>query len=323
MSTAETSGSSQEPAAKAPARRARGRAASQHRMGFVTILGRPNVGKSTLMNALLKEKLAITSPRPQTTRQQLLGILTHDDYQIVFWDTPGYMRRTRDALDRRMLGHVQESMLAADLALLVAEPRPPGETEKTLLKALVAEETPIVIAINKVDKVGKPLLLPVMRAYAEFVPSAEIVPISALHADGTDLLVQTLVERLPLRAAEYGADEITDRSERFLASELVREQLFRRFAEEVPYDTAVEVEEFTEADGLERKKDYIRVVVYVYRPSQRGILIGKGGAALKEVATAARLQMEDLFRRPVYLEVWVRVWGDWRDDPNFLENVGH
>ena len=323
MSTAETSGSSKEPEAKAPARRARGRAASQHRMGFVTILGRPNVGKSTLMNALLKEKLAITSPRPQTTRQQLLGILTHDDYQIVFWDTPGYMRRTRDALDRRMLGHVQESMLAADLALLVAEPRPPGETEKTLLKALVAEETPIVIAINKVDKVGKPLLLPVMRAYSEFVPSAEIVPISALHADGTDLLVQTLVERLPLRAAEYGADEITDRSERFLASELVREQLFRRFAEEVPYDTAVEVEEFTEADGLERKKDYIRVVVYVYRPSQRGILIGKGGAALKEVATAARLQMEDLFRRPVYLEVWVRVWGDWRDDPNFLENVGH
>ncbi len=323
MSTAEASGSSQEPAAKATVRRARGRAVSQHRMGFVTILGRPNVGKSTLMNALLKEKLAITSPRPQTTRQQLLGILTHDDYQIVFWDTPGYMRRTRDALDRRMLGHVQESMLAADLALLVAEPRPPGETEKTLLKALVAEETPIVIAINKVDKVGKPLLLPVMRAYSEFVPSAEIVPISALHADGTDLLVQTLVERLPLRAAEYGADEITDRSERFLASELVREQLFRRFAEEVPYDTAVEVEEFTEADGLERKKDYIRVVVYVYRPSQRGILIGKGGAALKEVATAARLQMEDLFRRPVYLEVWVRVWGDWRDDPNFLENVGH
>ncbi len=323
MSTAETSGSSQQPAAKAPARRTRGRAASQHRMGFVTILGRPNVGKSTLMNALLKEKLAIMSPRPQTTRQQLLGILTHDDYQIVFWDTPGYMRRTRDALDRRMLGHVQESMLAADLALLVAEPRPPGETEKTLLKALVAEETPIVIAINKVDKVGKPLLLPVMRAYSEFVPSAEIVPISALHADGTDLLVQTLVERLPLRAAEYGADEITDRSERFLASELVREQLFRRFGQEVPYDTAVEVEEFTEADGLERKKDYVRVVVYVYRPSQRGILIGKGGAALKEVATAARLQMEELFHRPVYLDVWVRVWGDWRDDPNFLENVGH
>ena len=323
MSTAETSGSSQKPAAKAPARRARGRAAAQHKMGFVTILGRPNVGKSTLMNALLKEKLAITSPRPQTTRQQLLGILTHDDYQIVFWDTPGYMRRTRDALDRRMLGHVQESMLAADLALLVAEPRPPGDTERTLLKSLAAEETPIVIAINKVDKVGKPLLLPVMRAYGELVPSAEIVPISALHADGTDLLVQTLVERLPLRAAEYGADEITDRSERFLASELVREQLFRRFAEEVPYDTAVEVEEFTEADGLERKKDYVRVVVYVYRPSQRGILIGKGGETLKEVATAARLQMEDLFRRPVFLEVWVRVWGDWRDDPNFLENVGH
>lgn len=292
-------------------------------MGFVTILGRPNVGKSTLLNTLLKEKLAITSPRPQTTRQQLLGILTHEDYQIVFWDTPGYMRRTRDALDRRMLGHVQEAMLAADVALLVAEPRPPGETEKSLLKALAAEETPIVIAVNKVDKVGKPLLLPVIRAYHELAPAAEIVPISALNADGADLLVQLLVERLPHRGPEYGADELTDRSERFLASEMVREQLFRRFGQEVPYDTAVEVEEFAEADGVERTKDYLRVVVYVNRPSQRRILIGAGGSAMKEVATAARLQMEGLFGRPIYLEVWVQVWGAWRDDPAFLEDVGY
>ncbi len=292
-------------------------------MGFVTILGRPNAGKSTLLNTLLQEKLAITSPRPQTTRQQLLGILTHDDYQIVFWDTPGYMRRTRDALDRRMLGHVQEAMIAADLALLVAEPRPPGETEKSLLKALAAEDTPVVVAINKIDKVSKPLLLPVMEAYHEIAPSLEIVPISALHVDGTDLLLRLLVERLPQRGPEYAADELTDRSERFLASELVREQLFRRFGQEVPYDTAVEVEEFLEADGKERAKDYLRVVVYVSRPTQRRILIGKGGAAMKEVATAARLQMEDLFGRPIYLDVWVQVWGEWRDDPSFLEDVGY
>ncbi|MDE2899764.1 MAG: GTPase Era [Chloroflexota bacterium] len=305
------------------ARRPRRRAAKAHRMGFVTILGRPNAGKSTLLNALLKEKLAITSPRPQTTRQQLLGILTHDDYQIVFWDTPGYMRRTRDALDRRMLGHVQEAMLAADVALLVAEPRPPGETERSLLKALAAEETPTVIAVNKVDKVSKPTLLPVIQAYNELAPAAEIVPISALNADGTDLLVQLLVERLPRRGPEYAADELTDRSERFLASEMVREQLFRRFGQEVPYDTAVEVEEFAEADGVERTKDYLRVIVYVNRASQRRILIGKGGSAMKEVATAARLQMEDLFGRPLFLEVWVQVWGEWRDDPAFLEDVGY
>ena len=292
-------------------------------MGFVTILGRPNAGKSTLLNALLKEKLAITSPRPQTTRQQLLGILTHDDYQIVFWDTPGYMRRTRDALDRRMLGHVQEAMLAADVALLVAEPKPPGETEKSLLKTLAAEETPTVIAVNKVDKVGKPTLLPVIQAYHEIAPAAEIVPISALHADGTDLLVRLLVERLPRRGPEYAADELTDRSERFLASEMVREQLFRRFGQEVPYDTAVEVEEFRQADNAEGAKDYLRVVVYVSRVSQRRILIGKGGAAMKEVATEARLRMEDLFGRPIFLEVWVQVWGEWRDDPAFLEDVGY
>ena len=292
-------------------------------MGFVTILGRPNAGKSTLLNTLLQEKLAITSPRPQTTRQQLLGILTRDDYQIVFWDTPGYMRRTRDALDRRMLGHVQEAMLAADVALLVVEPKPPGETEKSLLKSLAAEGTPALIAVNKVDKVGKPLLLPVIQAYHELAPAAEIVPISALNADGTDLLLTLLVERLPHRGPEYAADELTDRSERFLASEMVREQLFRRFGQEVPYDTAVEVEEFLEADGTERTKDYVQVVVYVSRASQRRILIGKGGAAMKEVATAARLQMEDLFRRPVYLDVWVRVWDEWRDDPAFLEDVGY
>ena len=292
-------------------------------MGFVAIMGRPNVGKSTLLNTLLHEKLAITSPRPQTTRQQLLGILTHDDYQMVFWDTPGYMRRTRDALDRRMLGHVQEAMLAADIALLVAEPKPPGETEKTLLKSLAAEKTPTVIVINKVDKVSKPYLLPVMEAYHALVPSVEIVPISALHADGTDLLLSLLVDRLPRRGPEYDADDLTDRSERFLASEMVREQLFRRFGQEVPYDTAVEVEEFHEADGVERKKDYVRVVVYVNRSSQRRILIGKAGTAMKEVATAARLQMEELFRRPLYLEVWVQVWSEWRDDPSFLEEVGY
>ena len=323
MPTPEASGTPAQPAAKAAARKGRGKKTAPHRMGFVTILGRPNAGKSTLLNTLLQEKLAITSPRPQTTRQQLLGILTHDDYQIVFWDTPGYMRRTRDALDRRMLGHVQEAMLAADVALLVAEPKPPGETEKSLLKTLAAEGTPIVLALNKVDRVSKPLLLPVIKAYHEFAPSLEIVPISALNADGTDLLLKLLVDRLPQRAAEYDADELTDRSERFLASEMVREQLFRRFGQEVPYDTAVEVEEFLEADGEERTKDYLRVVVYVNRASQRRILIGKGGAAMKEVATAARLQMEDLFSRPIYLDVWVQVWTEWRDDPAFLEEVGY
>lgn len=323
MSTAEPSGTPP-PFALGLSKGGRpGNGRAPHRMGFVTILGRPNAGKSTLLNTLLREKLAITSPRPQTTRQQLLGILTHDDYQIVFWDTPGYMRRTRDALDRRMLGHVQEAMLAADVALLVAEPRPPGDTEKSLLMSLAAEETPTVLALNKVDRVTKPHLLPVIQAYHELAPAVEIVPISALHADGTDLLLKLLVDRLPLRDPEYAADELTDRSERFLASEMVREQLFRRFGQEVPYDTAVEVEEFLEADGVERTKDYLRVVVYVNRASQRRILIGKGGGAMKEVSTAARLQMEHLFNRPIFLEVWVQVWDQWRDDPAFLEDVGY
>tara|TARA_B100000809_G_scaffold186581_1_gene184762 strand:- start:1276 stop:2154 length:879 start_codon:yes stop_codon:yes gene_type:complete len=292
-------------------------------MGFVSIMGRPNVGKSTLLNALLGQKLAITSPKPQTTRQQLLGILTHKEYQIVFWDTPGYMRRTRDALDRRMLSHVQEALLAADLALLVVEPKPPGETERRLLKTLTQEKTPTILVINKVDITDKPSLLPLMESYLRLNPDMEIVPISALRSDGTDLLLQVMVEHLPHRKAEYGEDEVTDRSERYLASELVREQLFRTFGQEIPYDTAVEVEEFQEADGADRLKDYIQVVVYVNKPSQRRILIGKGGGAMKEVATAARLQMEQVFGREVFLEVWVQVWKEWRNDPIFLEDVGY
>lgn len=294
-----------------------------HRMGFVSIMGRPNVGKSTLLNALLGQKLAITSPKPQTTRQQLLGVLTHKEYQIVFWDTPGYMRRTRDALDRRMLSHVQEALLAADLALLVVEPKPPGETERRLLKTLTQEKTPTILVINKVDTTDKPSLLPIMESYLRLNPDMEIVPISALQSDGTDLLVQVMVEHLPHREAEYDEDEVTDRSERYLASELVREQLFRTFGQEIPYDTAVEVEEFQEADGVDRLKDYIQVVVYVNKPSQRRILIGKGGGAMKEVATAARLQMEQVFGREIFLEVWVQVWNEWRNDPMFLEDVGY
>ena len=293
-------------------------------MGFKCgIVGLPNVGKSTLLNVLLGQKLAITSPKPQTTRQQLLGVLTHKEYQIVFWDTPGYMRRTRDALDRRMLSHVQEALLAADLVLLVVEPKPPGETERRLLKTLTQEKTPTILVINKVDTTDKPSLLPLMGSYLRLNPDMEIVPISALQSDGTDLLLQVMVEHLPQREAEYGEDEVTDRSERYLASELVREQLFRTFGQEIPYDTAVEVEEFQEADGVDRMKDYIQVVVYVNKPSQRRILIGKGGGAMKEVATAARLQMEQVFGREIFLEVWVQVWNEWRNDPVFLEDVGY
>jgi GTP-binding protein Era len=233
------------------------------------------------------------------------------------------MRRTRDALDRRMLSHVQEALLAADLALLVVEPRPPGATEKRLLTTLVQEETPTILVINKVDTIDKISLLPLMESYLQLNPAMEIMPISALQADGTDLLVELMVEHLPQREAEYGEDEVTDRSERFLASELVREQLFRYFGQEIPYDTAVIVEEFQESDGVDRLKDYIQVVVYVNKPSQRRILIGKGGGAMKEVSTAARLQMEEVFGREVFLEVWVQVWNEWRNDPIFLEDVGY
>ena len=293
-----------------------------HRAGLVALIGRPNVGKSTLLNALISEKLAITSPRPQTTRHRLLGILSGDGYQIGFLDTPGFMRRARDQLDRRMRARIREAMDSADLAVLVAPASPPGELEGKLIADLRRESKPALLAINKVDRVRKSRVLPVIEDYARLYPFLDIVPISALLEDGTEGLRKLIVSHLPEAPPLYDVEEITDRSERFLAAQLVAEQLFRLYGQEVPYDTAVEVEEFQEADGVTRHKDLIRVVVYVHKPAQRRILIGHGGSALKEVGTAARQEIERLFGREVFLELWVKAQPNWRQNDPFLDDMG-
>jgi GTP-binding protein Era len=296
--------------------------AGAHRMGLVAIVGRPNVGKSTLLNALLDQKLAIVSPKPQTTRHRLLGVVSGPGYQVAFLDTPGFMARTSDDLDRRMLGRTRGALEEADLAVLVVEPRLPGELEQRLVTLLRPQATPAIGVLNKIDLVKKEALLPVMDAYRGLYPFLEIVPISALQRDGTARLLGLIASHLPPGPPLYPEDTLTDRPERFLAGELVREQLFRLYGQEVPYDTAVEVEEFREAAEA-GKKDVIQVAIYVNKPSQRRILVGSGGAALKEVGIAARQEIEALLGRPVFLELWVMVRPKWRQDPAFLEELGY
>ena len=294
-----------------------------YRSGTVAIVGRPNVGKSTLLNVLLDYKLAIMSPKPQTTRHQLLGLLSGPGYQVAFLDTPGLMQRARDLLDRRMRSRVLAALHEADLAVLVVEAKPPGAIETRIMEALKEGRRPAILAINKIDRVAKPRLLPVIEEYLRRFPFLEAVPVGALARDGTALLLDRIVAHLPEAEPIHETDAVTDRPERFLVEELVREQLFHLYGQEVPYDTAVEVEEFRESSPEEGRKDLIRAVVYVNRQSQRHILVGRAGAALKEVGMRSRGQIEEMLGRPVFLELWVRVRPGWRQDEGFLRELGY
>ncbi|MFQ5860528.1 MAG: GTPase Era, partial [Dehalococcoidia bacterium] len=291
------------------------------RSGYVAILGRPNVGKSTLLNRLLRFRLCGVSPRPQTTRHKLLGVLTGQDYQAVFLDTPGFLRRAQKPLDRRMVHQAREAMQEADLVVLMVEPRMPGDIEQRLIKELGERQQPTILAINKVDLVKKPWVLPVMEAYSGLYPFLELVPISALHQGGVDLLLELVVQHLPPGEPLFPADTLTDRPERFLTGELVREQVFQLYGQEVPYSVAVDVEEFVEGSAEHGGKDYISATIYVEKPGQKAILIGSGGTALKQVGVRARRGIEALLGRPVHLELWVKVHPGWPRDEAFLQEV--
>ena len=290
--------------------------------GLVAILGRPNVGKSTLLNVLLGTKLAAVSPKPQTSRHRLLGVLHGDNFQIGLLDTPGWPANPNvDVLGQRMMRETREALDEADLVLLMAVPRPPGSVERQLVEEIAARNTPALAAINKLDTVRKSVLLPVIEAYAGLFPFRDIVPLSVLREDGLDLLLARLIANLPVAEPLFPPDQLTDRTERFLVAELVREKVFELYGQEVPYSTAVLVEEFKEADPAQGSKDLIEATVYVERPSQKAILVGKGGQALKEVGVAARPEIEALIGRPVYLTLWVKTRPQWRRDERFVRSL--
>mgnify|MGYP003394220157 CR=1 FL=1 len=292
---------------------------TQHRTGLVAIVGRPNVGKSTLLNHLVGQKISITSRKPQTTRQRITGILTLRDAQLVFVDTPGFQTEHRTALTRLMNRSVRQTLQAVDVVLWVIEAQKFDERDEALLK-LLPVKVPVILVINKVDRVkDKRALLPLISKMAERHAFAAVVPISAEHDKKIDPLVTAMVSLLPEAPPIYEADEVTTLSERFLAAELIREKLFRLLGDELPYATAVEIERFETVGELRR----IHVAILVDKATQKSSIIGKGGEKLKAIGTQARKDMERLFGGKVYVETWVRVRSGWADDERVLKRMGY
>ncbi len=289
-----------------------------HRAGYVAIVGRPNVGKSTLLNQLIGQKISITSRKPQTTRQRITGILTRDDAQLVFVDTPGFQTQQRSALTRIMNRSVTQSLQQVDVVLWVIEALKFNELD-TVLQRQLPDSVPVVLAVNKVDRLAdKNAMLPFIADLDQRFSLKAIVPVAAQKGERLDELLKAVVPLLPEAPPLYEADEITTSSERFMATELVREKLFRLLGEELPYATAVEIERFETVGTLRR----IYVSIIVDKASQKSIVIGKGGEKLKLIASQARRDMEKLFGSKVYLEVWVKVKSGWADSEATLRRIG-
>lgn len=293
--------------------------AGGQRCGHVAIVGRPNVGKSTLLNHLVGGKVSITSKKAQTTRHRVTGILTTGQGQFVFVDTPGFQTRHRSRLNDRMNRVVTHSLSEVDAILLVVEAGRTVEADCAVIRLLPAGAR-VIAALNKVDALkDKNELLPQMEALAKAFPFAALVPVSAEKERALDRLQDELAALLPVAERIYDEDEITDRDERFLAAEFIREKIFRLLGEEVPYAATVGIDSFR----IEGRVRRIHASVYVDRDNQRAILIGEGGSRMKEIATRARIDMERLFGGPVFLDVWVRVKQGWADDDAQLTRLGY
>ncbi len=289
------------------------------RTGYVAIVGRPNVGKSTLLNHIVGQKISITSSRAQTTRHRVTGILTTSASQLVFVDTPGFQNQHVNALNRAMNRSVKRSLEAVDVVLFVIEAGHFDERDAIVLELLPVDK-PVFLVINKIDRLAdKAHLLPFMEKIATKFSFAAIIPVSAEKNLQLDQLVKAVEPALPEGEPLFGEDEITERSERFLASELLREKLFRLLGDEIPYSTAVEIEQFRMEGGMRR----IHALILVDKPNQKAIVIGKGGEKLKAIATQARRDMEKLFDGKVFLEVWVKVKSGWSDDERVIKSLGY
>jgi GTP-binding protein Era len=289
------------------------------RCGQVAIVGRPSVGKSTLVNALVGARISITSKRPQTTRYRVRGILTTAAAQFIFVDTPGFQAHYRTRLNERMNRAVRDSLADVDVIVVVVDAARLTEADRDVL-ALLPESVPVIVAVNKVDRLSdKARLLPLLATIGAARDFAAIVPISAEKGWQLDALTAEIASRLPHGPGLYPADDLTDRDERFLAAEYLREKIFRLLGDEVPYAAAVAIDTFAHEANLRR----IHATVFVEKASQRAILLGEGGARMKAIASAARRDMERMFGGKVFLEVWVRVKSGWADDERMLTRLGY
>jgi GTP-binding protein Era len=294
--------------------------AAPFRAGYISIIGRPNVGKSTLLNRILGEKVAIVSPRPQTTRNRITGIRTTPGSQIIFLDTPG-IHQGHSLMNRRMVDTALQTLDEVDgvIWLLDAHDKIKQEEER-IAETLRGVETPVLILLNKIDLVSKGKLLPLMERCAQLLPAKEIVPVSALNGDGVPILLDIVEKWLPEGTPFFTEGEYTDQSERFLASEIVREKVFLLTREEIPYGVAVTIDEFTEKQ--EKNLIVISATIHTERDSHKGILIGKRGSMLKEIGKQAREELESLLGCRIFLELFVRVDPNWTQDPRSLVEMG-
>ena len=296
-----------------------------HRSGFINIIGHPNVGKSTLMNALVGERMSIITNKPQTTRHRIIGILSGEDFQMVLSDTPGVVEKPAYKMHHAMNSFVQSTFEDADLMLLVTDVLEEYKAGDQLLEQLRRQiSIPMFVVLNKIDLVDEEKLEQLKTFWAEQLPDAQVIPISALKKISTDLLLNTLKESLPEGPEYYPKDQLTDRPERFFMSEIIREKIMTLYHQEIPYATQVIIEEFKEDQTVGGKAiARISATIFVERDTQKSILIGKNGVSIKKLGTDARLDMEKFLEKKVFLELFVKVKDNWRNDDFLLKQFGY
>lgn len=294
---------------------------SNYRSGFVAIVGAPNVGKSTLLNRVLGEKIAITSKKPQTTRNRILGVVNRETYQLVFLDTPG-IHNTKKPLNIRIVDVALSALGDADVILMVIDvSRPEPESEDVIINKLESQKQPVILALNKIDLIKKNELLTLIDNWSGRYPFTSIVPISAKHGIQAEELMDTLAENMPSSAPLYPKDYLTDMPVRFIVAELIREKVFRLTGQEIPYSTAVVVDNFSEETNGKLIK--IQATIHVEQDSQKGIIIGKRGSKLKEIGKQARKEIQKMVGSKVFLELFVRVEKNWSKDTKAMERLGY
>jgi len=291
---------------------------STHKAGFVNILGKPNVGKSTLMNVLIGERLSIISSKAQTTRHRIMGLINGEDYQIVFSDTPG-MLKPKYELHKSMMSFVNMSLEDADLILFVTDLFETDTDIEDIIQRINRSEVSVLLVINKIDLAKENQLEEVTAYWTERIRSATVVPVSATEKFNTERILHEIIDRLPVHPPFYDKEELTDRPERFFASEIIREKIFNNYKKEIPYSTEVVISDFEEDPAIIR----IRAEIFVERNSQKGIIIGQGGKALKRVGIEAREEMEKFFGKKIFLETHVKVEENWRKNKNKLRKFGY
>ncbi|MDD6053233.1 MAG: GTPase Era [Bacteroidales bacterium] len=292
--------------------------ANRHRAGFVNIIGNPNVGKSTLMNALVGEKLCIVTAKAQTTRHRIMGIVNGEDWQIVYSDTPGILKPNY-RLQQNMMNFVDTAIGDADVILYVTDTVEKGDKNSEYIEKLRKLDCPVIVAVNKIDISDQKKVVELMGWWQEQLPKAQVFPVSAREKFNLDSIFDAVLEKIPYAPAWFDKDAFTDRNLRFFASEIIREKILLNYDQEIPYSCEVVVEAFKEGE----QRYEISAVIYVMRDSQKGILIGKGGSALKKLGTEARLEMEEFFQKKVYLSLYVKVDQDWRTSRRELRKFGY